>query len=119
MAVELILCREALHCRISDCLPSPCSVHVQRELLDPTVPVHAESAAKTMELTAKCSGMWDIHYKSNCRIQDNSIAVHFMWATLLDGSILKMSVKNIKKNNSLFKSPGPKGDICTEELVHQ
>lgn len=40
-----------------------------------------------------------------------------MWATLPDGSILKMSVKNIKKNNSHFKNPGPKGDIYTEELV--
>lgn len=73
MAVELTLCREALHCRISHCLPSPWSVHVQKELLDPTAPAHAESAAKTTELTAKCSGMWDIHYKMTAEFKTTQL----------------------------------------------
>jgi len=30
-----------------------------------------------------------------------------------------LSLNNIKKNNSLFKNPGLRGDIYTEELVNQ
>lgn len=96
MAVELTGCRGALHCRISDWPPLPWSVHTQEGLLDPTVPVHAESAAKSTELTAKCSGMWDIHYRSNYRTQAK-IAVHPMWAAWLDGSIWRCQSRTLRK----------------------